>query len=111
MVTLACMLYAGEPRRPRWWLGFAPFAAWALLPFLVAGILSFRLRGSPASRRVLLAAAGLLTASTCWLLYVAFIDQPDAQSGLVFLFLPLWQLVGLLPIGLLAAALGSRSDA
>ncbi len=109
--TLGFMVDAGEPARPAWWLLFVPFAAWGLAPYAAVAVAARRARGSRAPARVLLAAAALLVAGSAALLYDAFVRHLDPQSGLVFLFLPLWQIVGLAPFLVLARALGRRADA
>jgi hypothetical protein len=108
LVTVAFMFHAGEPRRPTWWLGFIPFVAWALLPYGLVGLLASRLRASSRSIDVLAAAASLLSLSSSYLLYLGFVAETDAQSGLLFLFVPLWQLVALVPVAWLANTLGAR---
>lgn len=41
--------------------------------------------------------------------YEAFIAHPDAQSGIVLIFIPLYQLAGLIPLLLVARLLARRS--
>lgn len=95
--TLGFMIDAGEPDRPWWWLAFSLFGGWALVPYaLVAAATRWR-PANRASRSVLCAAAALLSGLSILSLYSAFVIHLDAQSALVFIFLPLWQLVGLLP--------------
>jgi len=120
LVTLGFMLHAGSPDRPLWWIGFLPFGAWGVLPF---GLLAFSIlarrgwmggwlrgsaRGGPAAS-LLLVAAILLTGVSTFLLYQAFIAEPDAQSGIVFVFLPIWQIVAMLPFILGAQSLRRRA--
>lgn len=96
VATLGFMLYAGEPHRLVWWGLFAVFGAWALLPYLV---LHRRLRGTDGPKLVhgvLLVAALLLTGFGFAVFLSAFFLEPDAQSGLVVLFIPIWQWVGLI---------------
>lgn len=108
-VTLGFMLHAGEPERASWWPGMLPFAAWASAPFLATGYAAYRL-SSRYSLCVLLFAGTLLAVTSVVLFYRVFVSQPDAQSGLVFVFLPLWQLIGLVPFLLGAAALRDRGS-
>jgi hypothetical protein len=110
VVTLGFMLDAGEPGASGWWLLFLGFGAWALLPYGVVALVAIRLGSSLASLRVLLAAALLLTGASSLLLYQAFVVDLDPQSGIVFVFLPVWQLVGLAPFLLLAGWLRSRGQ-
>ena len=108
--TLGFMLYAGEPSRPLWWLAFAVFATWGLIPFACVAAVARRFADSRGSLRVLLLAAVLLSIGNAFLLYEAFVAQPDAQSGLVFIFLPMWQLVALIPFLAIARALRSPGN-
>ena len=104
IVTAGFMIYAGEPADPGWWLGFLAFFLWALLPFAIVALMAYRPSMSQRSLWVLLAASVLLTVATCALLYTALIVQTDAQSALVFVVLPIWQLIAL-PVFLLVAFL------
>ena len=95
--TLGFMAYAGQPGSASWWLFFLPFAAWTLVPYALAAAETSRHPSGRGSISVLCAAAAILSGSSIGLLYLAFVAQPDAQSGLVFIFLPVWQSLGLLP--------------
>ncbi len=67
-------------------------------------------RSSRRSLWVLLLAAALVSSSSAALLYRAFVTHLDAQSGIVFLSLPFWQLIGFVPFLLLALLLRSQPD-
>jgi SNF family Na+-dependent transporter len=95
--TLGFMGYAGEPTSALWWLLSLPFAAWTLLPYALVASEARRHASNRGSLSLLGLAAALLSGSSIVLLYLAFVAQPDAQSGLVLVFLPLWQLVAMLP--------------
>ncbi|MBW2416282.1 MAG: hypothetical protein JRG76_17430 [Deltaproteobacteria bacterium] len=99
-ITLGFMVYAGSPGEPGWWLGFLPFAgvAW-----------SVRIRRDGPGATLLLVGAVLLTSASTFLLYQAFVAEPDAQSGIVFVFLPVWQILAMLPFVLGAQSLRSRA--
>jgi len=56
----------------------------------------------------MLVAAGLLSATGLAVLANALLLAPDPQSGLVPLFLPAWQLVGLAPFAISAQWLAGR---
>ena len=96
-VTLLSMVHAGQPEALRWYLEVAPFALWALVPFGAGAWVSRRVRHAPSALAVMVACALVLLLATGALLYQTFWASPDAQGGLVFLFLPVWQLVGELP--------------
>ncbi|MFE4106228.1 hypothetical protein [Almyronema epifaneia] len=94
-VTLGFMLQASEPGQWGTWAFLLPFLAWAIAPYLAVIAAIRRFRASFNSLLTLLVAASLLTLSSTALLYDAFVSRPDAQSGLVFLVLPVYQWIGL----------------
>ena len=97
VATVGFMGYAGRPANALWWLFALPLAAWTLVPFGLVAAEARRYTADLGSLSLLCAAAALLSASSIGLLYLAFVAKPDAQSGLVLVFLPLWQVLGLLP--------------
>ncbi len=107
--TWTFMVYAGQPDDWSWLLFFLPFAAWAAIPFAVIAFASRRARTIPAALRVLFVATLILTFGSMYLLYTAFVTSPDAQSGIVFVFLPIWQMVGLMPFLLVSRLLRARN--
>lgn len=109
LATLGAMLYAGQPRSWRWLVGVSGFAGWAALPWLACGFAVRWLSRSRAASALMLAASALLCAATAWLLVDTLFVHIDAQGGLVFLFLPVWQLVALAPC--VGAALWLRGRA
>lgn len=110
LVTMGFMLYAGEPTHLDWWLGFLFFGLWAFIPYFVVASMARRVSMSQPSLWVLLVAALLLTAGSSIVLYMSFIAQPDPQSGVVFVFLPMSQLVALVPFLLVAFLLRRRDE-
>lgn len=110
LVTEGFMLYAGEPGDPRWWLGFFFFGLWAFMPYLAVAYIAHRFSTSRRSLWVLLAAALFLTTGSCIVLYTSFIAQPDPQSGVVFVFLPMLQLVALVPFLAVAFLLRKKGE-
>jgi hypothetical protein len=68
------------------------FMAWAVLPFAVL-TLGLRLRVRPGYEAPrALAAAGVALAAVYVYVRVMYFDPPDAQSALVFVFVPLYQM-------------------
>ena len=106
--TLGFMGYAGDPTRPGWWLFFLLFGAWALLPYGVVAIAARQRPANRASDSVLCLAATLLSGLGILALYSAFVAHLDPQRGLVLVFLPLWQLLGLLPFLVVSRYLARR---
>ena len=110
LVTVGFMLYAGEPGHLDWWLGFFFFGLWAFVPYFVVAYMTHRFSTSQRSLWVLLPAALLLTAGSSVVLYISFIAQPDPQSGVVFVFLPMVQLVALVPFLAVAFLLRKKDE-
>lgn len=110
-VTLGFMLHAGEPWELWWWGFFVPFAAWTLVPYAVLAFAVRRRDAGPAYAVTVCLGAALLAASSAAVLYSAFVAHLDPQSGLVLIFLPAWQLLGLMPILVVAQWLDGRAKA
>lgn len=93
--TTWLMIYASEP----WntgigqWALVLPFAVLALSPYIVLFRLARRGTGDAAKARVLLVVAILVTAPAVYAYILGFLVTPDPQSGLLFVFLPLYQLM------------------
>jgi hypothetical protein len=109
-VTLFAMWRAGSPDSWGWWLHAAPFALWAFAPYALFGLASARMARSRAASAVMLVACALLSVVTAWLLRDAFVANLDAQSGIVFVFLPIWQAIALAPFLGAAVWLRGRDD-
>lgn len=106
--TAFFMLANGEPGRGSWWSLALVFYGWAGSPFILLGL---QVRPHGKSRpylRVLLATTVILVFGGLVALWRTFVTQPDPQGGLVFVFLPLLQLVVAF-IGLGVAALVESS--
>lgn len=111
VVTLWFMLRAGTGNSVGQWLLAIPFAVWVAVPYAIAGVAVRWLRGSPRSQAVLLFTAIVLTSTAIFLLYQSFVASGvDAQSALVFVFLPLWQVIGLAPFLFVAFLLRRRNN-
>lgn len=108
LITWGFMVQAGEPENWWWWPLFLPFAAWAAVPYAAAAFASYHFRKVVPALWLLLLAGALLSLSATYLLYEAFVAHPDAQSGIVFIFLPVCQLLGLAPFVIAANFLHNR---
>lgn len=98
MATLFClglMLWSGRPGDPLWWLAALFFMVWAFAPYAVLWVAARRpLSQLPAAIALLVGA--LLCVGIGLGIYVdGFLldDPPDAQVGLLFLFIPPWQIL------------------
>lgn len=95
LVTTALMLYASEPWNVdvQRWAMILPFAVLALSPYLVIARLSRALSHDAVKSRVLLGVAILVTAPALFFYVMGLVIEPDAQSGLLFVFLPIYQFI------------------
>ncbi|MBE9030288.1 hypothetical protein IQ266_11150 [filamentous cyanobacterium LEGE 11480] len=98
LINIGFMLYAGEPDQLWWWPFFIALATWSLFPYGTVITVFYWLRQKPKSQLLLTLAAVLLTGSTAFLLHESLIANPDPQSGLVFVVLPVYQWIAILPL-------------
>ena len=96
LLTVGIMVWASEPTDFQWWVGAAPFALWALAPYILWSAVCC----AALSRLALIGACLLSGSSALFLLHAFFISQ-DAQSGLILISLPAVQLVAAVLLGLL----------
>jgi hypothetical protein len=106
--TVGLLAWASDLSRPAGWLWAAAVTLWALAPYAVAARATRLVGASRRARATLLVGASLLAAAGLTILTRAFVLEPDPQSGLVPLFLPAWQLVGLAPFAIAAQWLARR---
>jgi hypothetical protein len=108
LFTLGMMLYASQPWSEQGaggWLALAAFAAFALSPYAVLALAARRADPHPARAWILLAVGVLVTVTAAWFYVLGFLVEPDPQSGLLFVFLPIYQLIAGGVIGLALALL------
>src|SRR5688500_5143386 len=89
------MLYASEPWHAdlgRWAL-VLPFAVLAVSPYLVIARLARGLAHDVPKSPVLLGVAVGVTAPAVWIYSQGFLIEPDPQSGLLFVFVPIYQFI------------------
>ena len=91
-ITLGCWFYFGSPGDADWWRGAGLFVLWAVSPYAI--VLAFSLRWSSPTAQVLLAlGGGAAVLPMPFLAYDAFQARRDAMVGLVFMFVPIYQLL------------------
>jgi hypothetical protein len=91
--TLAALTYAGDLSKP---IPFIGFTIWTLLPYYAFFIL---MRRPPIALSALIHVCVMLAIAFGLLGYYAVVfGRPDAQNGLVFLFVPLYQLAAAIMI-------------
>jgi hypothetical protein len=95
LFTLGLMLYASEPGDTSLgqWAVILPFAVLAVSPYLVLARLARGLKHDVAKARVLLIVALIVTVPAVWLYVQGFLVEPDAQSALLFVFVPIYQFI------------------
>lgn len=93
--TAGLMIYASDPREASMgqWAVILPFAVLALSPYLVLMRLARAFAADPVKSRVLLAVALLVIVPAIWFYVQGFLVEPDAQSALLFVFLPIYQFI------------------
>jgi hypothetical protein len=100
--TFGFMLRQGSPSELSWWSAMPIFGTWCLLPYVILITLSWAWASSTTAQ-VLLGIAALVTcAPVPFLLYDAFVAHRSATNALVLLFLPVYQLLVVLPLSLAA---------
>ena len=108
VVSLGFLARAGDTTQPSWWFFLPLFGAWVIFPYAAVAIVVRWRPATPASHATLCLAAALLSGFGILSLYSAFVTHLDPQSGIVLVFLPLWQLIGLTPFLLLSRHLARR---
>lgn len=87
-----------------WWIGHIEgvsdaiwglgFSAWIIAPYVFIGRASYRHPGNRSYGVSMLVLTTLVCGLAAWIYTDAFFVHTDPQSGLVMLFIPLWQLLG-----------------
>jgi hypothetical protein len=91
--TLAIMLYSSDPGSWALVPALMLFGLWALLPYALLYTFARRIKGVRRGPLALLAVA-LVTSALGLAIYIdGFFIAPDPQSGLLFIFIPVYQLV------------------
>ncbi|MFN3625164.1 MAG: hypothetical protein ACK4TP_14010 [Hyphomicrobium sp.] len=73
------------------------FAGWAMAPFALAWVAAAKVKTILAAQLIVLAAAVAAVGLSVAVYWPTFVDnaKPDAQDGLVLLFVPIYQLAGI----------------
>jgi hypothetical protein len=109
--TVGLIAWATDLSRPAGWLWAAAISLWSLAPYGVAARATRQVEASRRARATMLAAVALLSATGLAVLARTLVLAPDPESGLVPLFLPAWQLLGLAPFAIAAQWLAGRERA
>lgn len=87
------MFTDGEPDKLWWWLLGIVFFLWTSVPFVGLAAAYYRITLNIFGKIVLFFSALIITTGGIYFLVEAFITHLDPQSGLIFIFLPFYQLV------------------
>lgn len=92
VVTLGFVFFASRGSGFALWPLFIGFALWAVAPYVVLWFSARRAADSGLWSWIVAGATIVLAVFAIYFYWVGFIQRPDAQSGLLFVFLPLYQL-------------------
>lgn len=109
VATISLLLYASRGASPGSRPSLAAFAAWALSPYLVLYLCA---RLGPLSGRwptIVAIAGALVTAAAIYGYITGIFINPDPQSGLAFVFLPVYQLAVAVVLLVISMALRRRT--
>jgi len=96
--SLGIMAYAGLFSSGSLTLAALGFAAWACAPYAIAWLAARSLQGDIIASSILALGLVIIAAPGLYAYIIVFIaaSKPDAQAGLVFLVIPLYQLSAVL---------------
>jgi hypothetical protein len=97
-LSLGVMAYAGDFSSPGLIALAAGFSAWLCAPYAVAWFAAGKLQGDQIASGIIALGTLIAAGFGLYAYNVTFINnpKPDAQDGLVFLMIPLYQLGGML---------------
>ena len=109
LFTFLIMLYAGNPSSADWWSGIFGFLGWACLPYGILLFLNIIKPGKLKKDIVLLVTTAIVSGFGIIMIIDAFFIDIDAQGGLVFLFIPIYQSIAAIAGGLIGLVFYVRS--
>lgn len=101
------MLKNGEPNSFTWYLIALPFLIWTTLPFAAVFLMMKKANNVLHTYVIFFLSSAIISSGGIWILYDAFVINLDPQSGLIFIFLPILQLI-IAAVGFLAGILLNR---
>jgi hypothetical protein len=87
------MFQNGDPDSFTWYLIAVPFLMWIALPFAAVYLIWKEAIDNVYTHILFLFTACIISVGGFWIVYDAFVLHLDPQSGLVFLVLPVLQLI------------------
>jgi len=109
LFTVLIILYAGDPSSADWWRDWTRFFGWACLPYGILLFFNNIYRGIYKKDLTLLITTIIVSGFGAFMLIDAFFIHIDAQGGLIFLFLPVYQAIAAIFGGLIGLGLHQRS--
>lgn len=109
LFTLSLILYAGNPFSSEWWNGVFEFFGLAFLPYVILLFFNNIYQGVFKKDLALLVTTAITSGFAAVMLIDAFFIHIDAQSGLIFLFLPVYQSIAAILGGLIGLCLHQKS--
>lgn len=109
LFTLIILLYAGDPSSLDGWNGMPRFFGWACLPYGILLFFNNIWSGVFKKDLSLLITTSVVSSFAVLMVVDAFFIHPDAQSGLIFLFLPGYQAIAAILGGLIGFGLHQKS--
>ena len=101
------MIYAGRPTSIKWFIGMFGFLLWAALPYCLIAIANKLFKNNKKINITLFITTIIISLLSIAALVDAFFIHIDPQAGLVFIFLPMPQLV-IASLGILIAIILSK---
>lgn len=91
--TIWFMFQNGEPDSFTWYLIALPFLLWTTLPFAAVFLMIKKTADVFHADVIFFITSAIISFGGIWILYDAFNVNLDPQGGLIFLFLPVLQLI------------------
>jgi hypothetical protein len=91
--TVWFMIQNGDTTSVTWYIIALPFLFWTITPYALVYIIGRNTENFLRNEIIIFITSFTITAGGIWMLYDAFVQHLDPQSGLVFLFLPVLQLI------------------
>jgi hypothetical protein len=104
IATIALEVYTRDKAMTDWIKSSIEIGAWAVFPYVILFLLLLISDKNRTQSVVAFVGSLLLVLLGVGALYDGFFIHLDAQNGLLFLFIPLWQLVGSLILGIIIFA-------
>lgn len=110
IVTIAIMIYAAHPWGENYanqtltdYVYLVAFSFWSIVPYLALMIFIHLFRDYKLSHHIVNGGTGLIILASLVFLIDSVFIRPDVQGAHIFLFLPIYQWLAILLLGIIAA--------